>query len=236
MAIDRKAFHSLSSGLYVISSVDRDGRACGCVANTLLQVASDPAQLLVSINKQNATANAISDSQRFCASVLAQDTTMELIGTFGFKSSVDVDKFEGVGSATCDAGIPYLTQNALATFEVRVDSMIDVGTHIVFIGTVENADVLEAGPSLTYDYYHRILRGKTPAKAATYNDGEANVDDVTIVEGELEQGADAVIVEKVGWRCKICGFTVEGYEDGLPEDWRCPMCGMGRDCFEKVYL
>ena len=84
MEIDRKAFRSLSSGLYIISSIDADGRLCGCVVNTLLQVASDPAQLLVSINKQNATANAVSTSKRFCASVLSQNTTMDLIGTFGF--------------------------------------------------------------------------------------------------------------------------------------------------------
>ena len=71
MEIDRKAFRSLSSGLYIISSVDGDGRLCGCGGNTLLQGASDPAQRLVSINKQNATADAVAASKRFCASVLS---------------------------------------------------------------------------------------------------------------------------------------------------------------------
>ena len=59
MAIDRKAFRALSSGLYAISSLAQDGTRCGCIVNTLLQVASDPAQLLVSLNKQNATTRAI---------------------------------------------------------------------------------------------------------------------------------------------------------------------------------
>lgn len=156
---------------------------------------------------------------------------MELIGTFGFKTSTEVEKFVGVEHGRTSLDLPYLIQDALATFSVHVDSMIDVGTHIVFIGTVENAEVLGEGPALTYDYYHRVLRGKTPAKAATYNDGEANVPDTV---AEAEESAECA--QKVGWRCKICGFTVEGYEDGLPEDWRCPMCGMGREYFEKVTL
>lgn len=236
MAIDRKAFRALSSGLYIVSSVNQEGTMCGCVVNTLLQVASDPAQLLVSVNKENATADAIAASERFCASVLAENTSMETIGTFGFHSSTELDKFADVDYEKTPAGVPYLTQDALATFEVRVTSMIDVGTHIVFMGNVLSARVLEIGPALTYDYYHRVLRGKTPPKAAAFNDGEANVDDITIIEEELDQGVDAFVPDKVGWRCKMCGFTVEGYPDGLPEDWKCPMCGAGRAMFEKVVL
>ena len=167
MEIDRKAFRSLSSGLYIISSIDADGRLCGCVVNTLLQVASDPAQLLVSINKQNATANAVSTSKRFCASVLSQDTTMDLIGTFGFKSSKDIDKFSEFDHDICESGLPRLTHDTLATFEVSVDSTIDVGTHLVFIGTVKSAEVVGEGTPITYDYYHRVLRGKTPRPPRT---------------------------------------------------------------------
>lgn len=64
-------------------------------------------------------------------------------------------------------GPPRLTHDTLATFEVRVDSTVDVGTHLVFIGTVEDAEVVSEGTPITYDYYHRVLRGKTPAKAAS---------------------------------------------------------------------
>ena len=47
--IDRKAFRSLSSGLYLITAKAGDAR-CGCVVNTLVQVASEPATLSVSLN------------------------------------------------------------------------------------------------------------------------------------------------------------------------------------------
>ena len=56
--IDRKAFRSLSSGLYLITAKAGE-RRCGCVVNTLVQVASEPATLSVSLNKENATTAAI---------------------------------------------------------------------------------------------------------------------------------------------------------------------------------
>ena len=61
--IDRKAFRSLSSGLYLITAKAGDAR-CGCVVNTLVQVASEPATLSVSLNKENATTAAILESGR----------------------------------------------------------------------------------------------------------------------------------------------------------------------------
>ena len=76
--IDRKAFRSLSSGLYLITAKAGDMR-CGCVVNTLVQVASEPATLSVSLNKENATTDVILDSGRFTVSCLAQDATMELM-------------------------------------------------------------------------------------------------------------------------------------------------------------
>ena len=70
--IDRKAFRSLSSGLYLITAKAGE-RRCGCVVNTLVQVASEPATLSVSLNQENATTAAILESGRFAATVLAED-------------------------------------------------------------------------------------------------------------------------------------------------------------------
>lgn len=134
---------------------------------------------------------------------------MDLIGTFGFKSSKDIDKFSEFDHDICESGLPRLTHDTLATFEVSVDSTIDVGTHLVFIGTVKSAEVVGEGTPITYDYYHRVLRGKTPAKAASYNDGDDPAKDEIV---EVEETASSE--QKVAWRCKMCGYTVEGYPDG----------------------
>lgn len=229
MDIDRKAFRSLSSGLYVISAHAEDDRNCACIVNTLLQVASEPAQLLVSINKENATASAVSNGMRFCASALSQEATMDLIGTFGFQTSYDIDKFAEIEHDFSESGSPFLTECTLTTFDVRVDTVLDVGTHYVFVGTVEDARVLAQGEPLTYSYYHTVLRGKTPQKAASYNDGDDSKGSSAKPPQDAEEG-------KVAWRCKICGHVVEGYPDGLPEDFVCPICKMACSCFERITL
>ncbi len=228
--IDRKAFRSLSSGLYLITA--REGeRRCGCVVNTLVQVASEPPTLAVSLNKENATTAAILASGRFAATVLAQDAPMELIGTFGFHTA-DTDKFAACTTAADGAEIPYVTEHALARFSVFVTETIDVGSHYLFVGTVEESEVLGAGEALTYAYYHAVKGGKTPPKAATYNGG----DEVPATPATGEGAAGAEAGKRVAWRCMLCGYVEEGYPDGLPADYRCPICGAGPDMFERVEL
>ena len=213
--IDRKAFRSLSSGLYLITAKAGDAR-CGCVVNTLVQVASEPATLSVSLNKENATTAAILESGRFAATVLAEDTPMELIGTFGFHTSADTDKFAACASALDGAEVPYVTEHGLARFSVSVTETIDVGSHYLFVGVVEEAEVLSAGDPLTYAYY---------------NGDEAAVPGITeTAAGAPEAG------KKIAWRCTICGYIEEGYPDGLPEGYMCPICGAPREMFERVEL
>ena len=229
--IDRKAFRSLSSGLYLITAKAGDAR-CGCVVNTLVQVASEPATLSVSLNKENATTAAILESGRFAATVLAEDTPMELIGTFGFHTSADTDKFAACASALDGAEVPYVTEHGLARFSVSVTETIDVGSHYLFVGVVEEAEVLSAGDPLTYAYYHAVKGGKTPPKAATYNNG-----DEAAVPGITETAAGAPEAgKKIAWRCTICGYIEEGYPDGLPEGYMCTICGTPREMFERVEL
>ncbi len=159
--IDRKAFRTLTSGLYLITSRESD-RKVGCVVNTLVQVASAPPTLAVALNKDNVTTAAIDATGRFAATVLSEAAPMELIGAFGFRSSADTDKFADCPYCLDGAEIPYVTAFGLARFSVRVTEKVDVGTHYLFVGIVEEAAVLEAGEPLTYADYHRVKGGKTP--------------------------------------------------------------------------
>ena len=136
--IDKKAFHSLSYGLYIITT-EADGFAAGCVCNTFQQVTSDPMQVSVALNKQNATTEAIRSAGRFAVSVLAQDATMELIGAFGFHSSKDTDKFAGCAVERDAAGIPYVAEQSVARFSAHVVNELDLGTHILFIAEIDEA-------------------------------------------------------------------------------------------------
>ena len=77
--MDPKAFFKLSYGLYIIST-EADGKQAGCIANTFNQVTSSPAQVSVTLNKDNATEQRIEKSGKFAVTVLQQSADMELIG------------------------------------------------------------------------------------------------------------------------------------------------------------
>ncbi len=226
--IDRKAFRTLTSGLYLITSRESD-RKVGCVVNTLVQVASAPPTLAVALNKDNVTTAAIDATGRFAATVLSEAAPMELIGAFGFRSSADTDNFADCPYCLDGAEIPYVTAFGLARFSVRVTEKVDVGTHYLFVGIVEEAAVLEAGEPLTYADYHRVKGGKTPPKAATFNGGEDGIDAVPAA-------APVGDAKRVAWRCPICGYVEEGYPDGLPADYTCPICGVPGSMFERVEI
>lgn len=231
--VDKKAFRTLTSGLYIVTARNADGCDVGCVINTLEQVASEPPQLAMSLNKQNATTAQVCKTGRFAATVLSQAATMELIGRFGFKSSADIDKFEGLDFALC-GDVPYVPDSALAYFLVDVQHQVDLGSHILFIGTVAEAEVLGDGEPMTYAYYHGTLRGKTPPKAATYNGGEG--EGAPAAAAEADAAPEPAAEPRYAWRCTLCGYIEEGYPDGLPADYECPICGAGPEMFERIEL
>ena len=228
--MDLAAFHSISYGLYVVTSVNDEGRKCGCVVNTFQQVTSEPLQVSVALNKENVTLAAVLESGRYCVTVLDQETPLELIGTFGFHSSIDTDKFADTVFEIDAAGLPLLLEHGVAAFCCAVVDTVDVGTHVVVFGRVEDAKVLEKAEPLTYAYYHAVKRGKTPPKASSYVPGEDGGAETALADDA------AATVANCGWRCTVCGYIVEGYPDGLPEDFRCPVCGVGPEMFERITL
>ena len=228
--IDKQAFRGLSYGLYIIGAQSGDQRG-GCVVNTLCQVTSSPAQVSVAINKENVTSRLVAESGRFTAVILDEDTPMDLIGTFGFRTSAEIDKFAEHPFAADAAGVPYVTEHTVSRFSAKVVQTIDVGTHLMFIGEVEEAESTGFGAPMTYAYYHQVKGGKTPPKASSF-EGDATV---AVKEEEAAPATEASGV-RTAWRCTICGHIE--YVDGpeLPADFKCPLCGMGRELFEQGEL
>lgn len=227
--IDKTAFRSLSYGLYLVAATDGERRAA-CVANTFQQVTSSPLQVSVALNKENATTGVIADSGRFAVSCLAQDAAMELIGMFGFRCSLDVDKLAACETGVDGAGVPFVSAQCVARFSVRVVQTVDLGTHVLYVGEVEEAEALRDGEPMTYAHYHLVKGGKTPPKASSFLPEEPS-------EGAGgAAGADASEPTKprFGWRCTLCGHIE--YVDELPDDFVCPVCGVGKDMFERIEL
>jgi ferric-chelate reductase [NAD(P)H] len=67
-------------------------------------------------------------SRIFSASVLCEDTPLNFIGQFGFKSGRDIDKFAVVHYKMGKTGAPIVLGHTLAYLEARVTKEIDAGT------------------------------------------------------------------------------------------------------------
>lgn len=205
------ALRKLSYGVYIVSSWDKE-RPVGCAANSVMQVASQPAVIAVSINHENYTNECIKECGRFAVSVLSEQSEPSIIGEFGFKSSRDNDKFDRVSRI-----LKYnmsIVKDSAAYLVCEVVDKIETQTHTVFLGKVLDADVLNEEKPMTYAYYHEVIKGKSPKKAPTY---------LPETDGE-----------EARWVCSICGYVYNGDVpfDELPEDYVCPVCGQPKAVFQ----
>jgi len=169
MANIKDGLHKLSYGMYIVSSL-KDGKYNGQVANTAFQLTPKPPKIAVSINKENLTHEFIESSGVFSVSILSTDAPFKFIGLFGFRSGRDVNKFEDVKYKIGVTGAPIVLDYSLAYLEAKVVDKLDVGSHTLFIGEVVDGDHIADGTPMTYDYYHNVVKGKTPKKAATYTE------------------------------------------------------------------
>jgi flavin reductase (DIM6/NTAB) family NADH-FMN oxidoreductase RutF len=162
-----KVLHKISYGLYVVSA-HRDRAINGQIANTVFQITSTPATLAVSINKDNYTHELIEGGRSFVVNVLDEDTAMTFIGRFGFRCGRDIEKFDGIKYRLSSLGNPILEEHSIAFLEAKVDTVIDMGSHTIFIGEVVDGDIIGDGEPMTYAYYHLVKKGKSPKAAPTY--------------------------------------------------------------------
>lgn len=208
--MNKKAFYNMSYGVYVTTSTD-NGKPVGCVTNSNTQITSSPATVSVSVNHDNYTAECIEKSGLFGFTVLSVDSDPEIIGKFGFFSSKDTDKFSGF-EYDVKEGVPVLADGC-AYAVCRVIHKMETSTHTVFLGEVIDADTLKNSEPMTYSYYHKVLKGKSPEKAPTY-----------VEETAEETGAKKFI-------CDVCGYIYEG--DSVPADFKCPICGVDASHFKE---
>jgi flavin reductase (DIM6/NTAB) family NADH-FMN oxidoreductase RutF/rubredoxin len=232
--MNSKALHKISYGLYVVCSKDKD-KINGQIANAIFQVTAEPQTIAVSINKQNLTHEFIEKSKVFSVSVLSENTQMKFIGTFGFKSGREINKFTNVKYIFGKTKTPIILDNTLAYFEVKLIDKIDIGTHTIFVGKVEDAEILTKGNPMTYEFYHKVKGGYSPKTAPTYS---------SEVDKKIEKNLEEEKMDK--YVCEVCGYVydpVKGDPDNniapgtrfedLPDDWICPICGANKEAFHK---
>jgi flavin reductase (DIM6/NTAB) family NADH-FMN oxidoreductase RutF len=106
-------------------------------------------------------------SRKFSISIVSETTPPLVIGTFGFFSSKEKDKFEGFRTGTLD-GLPYVDENTCGVLTCEVVSTTDAATHTVILAKVTDAKKLSGTTPMTYAYYHNVIKGTAPKNAPTY--------------------------------------------------------------------
>ena len=193
----------INYGLYVLSTKIDEDKFNGCIINAVNQISSD--KIMVSVNKQNYTAEIFKNTRVANLSILTKYCPFEVFKRFGFQSGRNVDKFCDFDYyALSNNGLPYITEFANSYISLKVVDIIDLGSHYGFICEQSDSKQLNNDESVTYSYYLKFIKPK-PIVNET---------------------------KKVGWRCKICGYVYEGKE--LPKDFVCPICKHGIEDFEKI--
>lgn len=207
--MNEKAFYNLSYGLFVLTARD-DGFDNACIINTAIQAASNPPTMTIAVNKTNYTTDMILKSGKFNVSVLSEKADFSVFEHFGFASGKDCNKFENYKNISrAENGILYITDISNAYFCCTVKETIDLGSHYMFVASVDSCDTLEGDASMTYAYYFANVK---PQPAQSKSDSKV-------------------------WVCKICGYTYDESSSGvkfedLPDDWVCPLCKHPKSDFE----
>ncbi len=161
--IDPKAMFSIGYGLYVVTA--RTEKDNGCIANTVMQLTGDPLQLAVCLNKDNFTCQQILQTGKLNVSVLSEDAPFALFQHFGFQSGREVNKFDGYDFWRTQNGLPALTgEYSNTVISLSVAQHNDLGSHILFICTVEEAHTMTDRPTMSYAYYHANVKPRPEAK------------------------------------------------------------------------
>lgn len=212
--INKNVFKDVSYGMYLVTT--KNNEPCGCVINTLTQITSEEPLVSICLNKNNYTTDSIKETKKFAVSILTEETPHELIKTFGYFSSKDINKFENIKYEEID-GQPIIKETISSYLICDVENIIDCKTHYLFIGQVKQAEKVSDNKPMTYKYYQEELKGTSPKNAPTF---------IESTKGD-------------SYQCTICGYIYDDakekikFED-LPADWKCPICGVGKEMFEKV--
>lgn len=212
--MDMTALYRISYGMYVVGAMDGE-RPVGCVINTCMQITAEPPTVAISLNHDNYTHSMIEKTGRFSISVISEQTPPPVISVFGFRSSKDYDKYSVCPHETMN-GLPVIREKSCANFVCRVVGSHDMGTHTVFFAEIEDAVNGENLPPMTYEYYHKVVKGKAPAKAPTY---------------QQEVKVNQPVSGEKNYVCTICGYVHEGSLENEPDDYVCPVCGVPKSKF-----
>ena len=150
----QESLFSISYGLFIVGAKLGEKINAQC-CNTVMQMTSEPLQIVMGINKNNLTHQYIKESGYVTVGVLGQDGH-KLVKYFGYQTGHKIDKFTDIEYRTGKTGGP-LVEGCIAQFEGKIiaDKTIDAGTHSIFLAEVIAGSKVKDGEPMTYSYYRQ---------------------------------------------------------------------------------
>lgn len=132
----KEGMRRLASGVSIVASRNASGEPCAMTATSVTSVSDSPASLLVCVHNDTQTYQILTASSQapFSVNLLAAD--QDDISNRCASGDPGPSRFD-VGDWDLNAPVPLLN-SGLASFECRVDKVIDYGTHGIVIGVIEN--------------------------------------------------------------------------------------------------
>ena len=96
---------------------------------------------------------------------------------------------------------------------------MDNETHVVVMARLVDT-VKGEGTPMTYDYYHRVVKGKAPKTAPTF-------------VAERDEVKEQPKAAKRRYRCNMCGYVAE-FDGEIPADYHCPLCRVDSSQFTAL--
>jgi flavin reductase (DIM6/NTAB) family NADH-FMN oxidoreductase RutF/biotin operon repressor len=186
----RSVIGHFTSGVAVITT-QHGGNRFGVTASAVSSLSMEPPMLLVCLNRQLATTDAVSEAGVFAVNILGEKQA-ELATQFATRHP---DKFRDVELMNRELDVPLIT-DALAQIECTVVSRTDIATHAVFMAEVRTA---EAGAGNPLGYFRGQFGSFTRAldesiyqliRETILARPEHTAEPITVANMSLELGVD----------------------------------------------
>ena len=176
---DPSVLFNIGYGLYVVTS--NDGKKDnGLIVNTVTQVTNTPNRIAVTINKASYSHHVIKQSGKMNINCLTVDAPFSVFERFGFVSGRNVNKFAQGTEPRSENGLIFLSEYINSFMSLKVEQYVDLGTHGMFICSINEARVISDRETMTYTYYQNNVKPKPKTEGVK------------------------------GYVCKICGYIYEG--------------------------
>lgn len=175
-----KVMSKLTYGLFILTALENE-KDNGCIINTVTQVTSEPNRIVIAVNKSSYTHDMIIRTGKFNVSILTEKSNFETYKHWGFQSGKKLNKCENISFQRSKNGLIYIAEECNAYFSAEVISMMDLGTHTLFLANVVDAEVFNEDESVTYSFYQKNIK--------TFPKNEE---------------------KKKGYICTVCGYIYEG--------------------------